>query len=152
MFDVGQKVWLEGKNLVIGYLTKKLAPKQEGLFKILEVLEPVMYWLDLLHQWKIHPVFHVALLMPFKEMEAHGPSFMEPPPDLIEGFEEYKVETIIGHRPKKRPQEFLVSYTGYDSSHNQWIKTEGMVNCLDLYKDYIKKHKLKPRDPIPTVV
>uniref|UniRef100_A0A0W0G0K3 Chromo domain-containing protein n=1 Tax=Moniliophthora roreri TaxID=221103 RepID=A0A0W0G0K3_MONRR len=149
-YNIGQKVWLEGKNLAIGYLTKKLTPKREGPFRILEVLGPVTYRLKLPHQWKIHSVFHAALLMPFKETEAHGPSFTEPPLDLIEGFEEYEVEAIMGHRPKKRPREFLVSYMGYDSSHNQWIKTEGMVNCLDLYKDYIKRHKLKLKDPIPT--
>ncbi|ESK81467.1 hypothetical protein Moror_15800 [Moniliophthora roreri MCA 2997] len=102
-FSIGQKVWLEGKNLAIGYPTKKLAPKREGPFKILEALGPVMYQLELLHQWKIHPVFHTALLMPFKETEAHEPSFTEPPPDLIEGFKEYEVEAIIGHRLKKRP-------------------------------------------------
>uniref|UniRef100_A0A0W0FDD1 Tf2-1-like SH3-like domain-containing protein n=1 Tax=Moniliophthora roreri TaxID=221103 RepID=A0A0W0FDD1_MONRR len=100
-YNIGQKVWLEGKNLTIGYPTRKLVPKREGPFEILEVLGPVTYRLKLPHQWKIHPVFHAALLTPFKETEAHGPSFMEPPPDLIEGFKEYKVEAIMGHRPKK---------------------------------------------------
>ncbi|ESK81226.1 hypothetical protein Moror_14433 [Moniliophthora roreri MCA 2997] len=96
-YNVGQKVWLEGKNLTIGYPSKKLAPKREGPFEILEALGPVTYQLKLLHQWKIHPVFHAALLTPFKETEAHRSSFMEPPPDLIEEFEEYEVEAIIGH-------------------------------------------------------
>ncbi|ESK81286.1 hypothetical protein Moror_8459 [Moniliophthora roreri MCA 2997] len=101
MFEEGQRVWLEAKNLATGYPSKKLAPKREGLFEILEVLGPVTYKLDLPHQWKIHPVFHAALLSPFKETEAHRPSFTEPPLDLIEGFEEYEVEAVIGHRPKK---------------------------------------------------
>uniref|UniRef100_A0A0W0FG09 Reverse transcriptase-rnase h-integrase n=1 Tax=Moniliophthora roreri TaxID=221103 RepID=A0A0W0FG09_MONRR len=140
VFEEGQKVWLEAKNLAMGYPSKKLALKREGPFKVLKVLGPVMYRLDLPHQWKIHSVFHAALLSPFKQTEAHGPSFTEPPPDLIEGFEEYEVEAVVGHRPKKRPREFLVSYTGYDSSHNRWIRMEGMMNCLDLLKDYIKKH------------
>ncbi|ESK89783.1 hypothetical protein Moror_16820 [Moniliophthora roreri MCA 2997] len=150
VFKEGQKVWLEAKNLAMGYPSKKLAPKREGPFKVLKVLGLVTYKLDLPHQWKIHPVFHTALLSPFKQTEAHGLSFTEPPPDLIEGFEEYEVEVVVGHRPKKRPREFLVSYTGYDSSHNRWIRMEGMVNCLDLLKKYIKKHQVKPKDPIPT--
>ncbi|ESK81012.1 hypothetical protein Moror_7600 [Moniliophthora roreri MCA 2997] len=149
VFEEGQKVWLEAKNLATGYPSKKLAPKREGPFTVLEVLRPVTYRLDLPHQWRIHPVFHAALLSPYKQTEAHGPSFTEPPPDLIEGFEEYEVEAVVGHRPKKRPQEFLVSYTGYDSSHNRWIRMEGMENCLDLLQEYIKKHRLKPKDPIP---
>uniref|UniRef100_A0A0W0G0B7 Reverse transcriptase-rnase h-integrase n=1 Tax=Moniliophthora roreri TaxID=221103 RepID=A0A0W0G0B7_MONRR len=137
VFEEGQKVWLEAKNLAMGYPSKKLAPKREGPFKVLKVLGPVMYKLDLPHQWKIHPVFHAALLSPFKQTKAHGPSFTEPPPDLIEGFKEYEVEAVVGHRPKKRPREFLVSYTSYDSSHNRWIQMEGMVNCLDLLKRLI---------------
>ncbi|ESK82791.1 hypothetical protein Moror_5401, partial [Moniliophthora roreri MCA 2997] len=127
VFEEGQKVWLEAKNLATGYPSKKLAPKREGPFKVLKVLGPVTYKLDLPHQWKIHPVFHTVLLSPFKQTEAHGPSFTEPPLDLIEGFEEYEVEAVVGHRPKKRPREFLVSYTGYDSSHNRWIQMEGMI-------------------------
>uniref|UniRef100_A0A0W0FHZ2 Tf2-1-like SH3-like domain-containing protein n=1 Tax=Moniliophthora roreri TaxID=221103 RepID=A0A0W0FHZ2_MONRR len=111
-FKVGQKVWLEGKNLAIRYPTKKLALKREGPFKILEVLRPVTYKLDLPHQWKIHPVFHAALLTPFKETEAHRPSFTEPPPDLIEGFKEYEVEVIIGHRLKKIPPSSTASDKG----------------------------------------
>ncbi|ESK81885.1 hypothetical protein Moror_711 [Moniliophthora roreri MCA 2997] len=101
MFKEGQKVWLEAKNLATGYSSKKLAPKREGPFTILEVLGPVTYKLDLPHQWKIHPVFHATLLSPFKETEAHGLSFTEPPPDLIEGFKEYEVEAVVGHRLKK---------------------------------------------------
>ncbi|ESK85495.1 hypothetical protein Moror_10113 [Moniliophthora roreri MCA 2997] len=118
VFEEEQKVWLEAKNLATGYPSKKLAPKREGPFKVLKVLGPVTYKLDLPHQWKIHPIFHAALLSPFKQTKAHGLSFTEPPPDLIEGFEEYEVEAVVGYRPKKRLREFLVSYTGYDSSHN----------------------------------
>ena len=43
-------------------------------------------------------VFHIRLLMPYKETEAHGPNFMHPPPDLVEGSEEYEVEKIENSR------------------------------------------------------
>ncbi|ESK82138.1 reverse transcriptase-rnase h-integrase [Moniliophthora roreri MCA 2997] len=49
-FEEGQKVWLEVKNLATGYPSKKLAPKQEGPFKVLKALGPVTYRLDLPHQ------------------------------------------------------------------------------------------------------
>uniref|UniRef100_A0A0W0F903 Tf2-1-like SH3-like domain-containing protein n=1 Tax=Moniliophthora roreri TaxID=221103 RepID=A0A0W0F903_MONRR len=114
----------------MGYPSKKLAPKREGLFKVLEVLRPVTYKLDLLHQWKIHPVFHATLLSPFKETEAHGLSFTEPPPDLIEGFEEYKVEAVVGHRLKKQPREFLVSYTGNGYPRPDITDTRSLISRL----------------------
>uniref|UniRef100_A0A0W0GEJ2 Putative pro-pol protein n=1 Tax=Moniliophthora roreri TaxID=221103 RepID=A0A0W0GEJ2_MONRR len=96
-FEKGQKVWLEGKNLSLGYLSPKLSPKREGPFEIEEVMGPVTYKLKLLFQWRIHPVFHAGLLTPFRENDVHGPNFLEPPPDIIEGQEEFEVEAIIGH-------------------------------------------------------
>jgi hypothetical protein len=65
--------------------------------KIKKVLGPVTYLLDLPKQWKIHSVFHACLLSPFKETEFHGPNNTRPPPNLIEGIEEYKVEAILAH-------------------------------------------------------
>ena len=44
-WKVGDKVWLEGKNLRLRYLTKKLAPKQEGPFEISQVISPLTYCL-----------------------------------------------------------------------------------------------------------
>ena len=88
-FQKGDKVWLESKNLKLWYESQKLAPKQEGLFKIQEVLGPLTYQLELSKQWKIHPVFHATLLSPYKENDTYGNNFTHPPPDLIDGQEEY---------------------------------------------------------------
>jgi hypothetical protein len=90
----GQKVWLDGKNLALPYGSMKLAPRHHRLFEIERVLSPVVYQLRLPHQWNIHPVFHAALLTPYKEMEEHGQNFMRPPPDMIRGEEQYEVEAI----------------------------------------------------------
>ncbi|ESK95482.1 reverse transcriptase-rnase h-integrase [Moniliophthora roreri MCA 2997] len=145
-FEKGQKVWLEGKNLSLGYPSPKLSPKREGPFEIMEVLGPVTYRLKLPFQWRIHPVFHAGLLSPYKETDVHGPNFLEPPPDIVEGQEEYEVEAIIGHRPKKKnqpPKEYLVSWKGYNSSHNQWLKPAGLKHSMELYLDYKIAHNLR---------
>ncbi len=84
-FKVNNKVWLESRNLKIPYQSRKLAPKREGPFPITEVLGPVTYCLTLPRQWKIHNIFHTALLTPFKETSFHGTMNTRPPPDLIEG-------------------------------------------------------------------
>jgi hypothetical protein len=65
---------------------------------IIEVLGPVTYHLKLLNQWHIHPVFHTSLLSPYLETKTHGPNFPQPPPDLIEGEEQYEVKAIAAHR------------------------------------------------------
>ena len=61
-------------------------------------ISPVVYQLTLPIQWKqkgIHDVFHASLLTPYHETEAHGANHLEPPPDVIEGEEEYEVEKIL---------------------------------------------------------
>ncbi|ESK81432.1 hypothetical protein Moror_9651 [Moniliophthora roreri MCA 2997] len=141
-FVEGQKVWLEGKNLDFGYPSKKLSPKQEGPFTIDKVMGPVAYRLKFLSQWKIHPVFHAGLLRPYRETEAHGKNFLEPPPDIIDGHEEFKIEAIIGHKPLRKPRWFLVPWKGFNSSHNEWKTKEELEHAMDIYLDYIVKNKL----------
>jgi hypothetical protein len=60
-FEKNQKVWLDMRNLEINH-HKKIAPKQEGPFKIDEVLGQVTYQLKLPELWRIHNVFHATLL------------------------------------------------------------------------------------------
>jgi hypothetical protein len=57
-----------------------------------------VYQLTLPTQWKqkgIHDVFHTSLLTTYHETEAHGVNHLEPPPDVIEGEEEYEVEEVL---------------------------------------------------------
>src|SRR5258708_5234596 len=97
-FLVGTQVWLEGTHLRLPYQATKLAPKHYGPFKITREVSPVAYQLRLPIAWNIHDVFHASLLSPYRETDTHGPNYSRPPPDLIEGEEEYEVERVINHR------------------------------------------------------
>jgi hypothetical protein len=90
----GQKVWLNTKNLVLPYGMIKLVPRRHGPFTIEEVRSPVVYKLRLPPQWNIHPVFHASLLTPYVETTEHGENYLRPPPDMIEGEEQYEVEAV----------------------------------------------------------
>ena len=141
-FLKGEQVWLDGRNLKIGYPSRKLAPKREGPFKITDVLGPVTYHLELPHQWRIHPVFHASLLSPYRETDAYGPNFPQPPPDLIEGEEEFEVEAIITHRKRGRGYQFLIKWVGYPSSDNTW-ETEGhLKGAQEILSEYKLIHQL----------
>jgi hypothetical protein len=96
-FTVGQKVWLDTRNMKTNY-HKKMVPKREGLFKVEEVLRPVTYQLKLPTTWKIHNVFYAVLLKPYIETEVHGENFSRPILDILNGEEVYNVETILKHR------------------------------------------------------
>ena len=86
LFEKGQKVWLDTRNMKTTY-HKKMAPKWEGLFEIEEVLGPITYRLKLQDTWKIYNVFHAILLKPYQENEMCGKNFPTPPPEIINGEE-----------------------------------------------------------------
>jgi hypothetical protein len=96
-YTVGAQVWLEGKNLKLPYQLTKLVPRQYGPFKIIKEVSPVAYQLSLPMSWGIHDIFHASLLLPYHETTQHRLNFSQPPPDLIEGEAEYKVEAIRNH-------------------------------------------------------
>jgi hypothetical protein len=97
-YQKGQKVWLEGTNLQTTHLTAKLQPKRYGPFKILKVIRPTTYQLELSVQWKIHNTFHGSLLLPCHKTKEYEHNFSEPPPKLIEGQLEWEVEEILNSR------------------------------------------------------
>jgi hypothetical protein len=122
-FQEGDLVWLEGRNLQTVQPAAKLAPKRHGPFKVIQVMSEVNYRLELPAQWSIHPVFHIDLLTPYRETPLHGANYKRPPPDLIEGEEEYEVEKILSsqHFGWGRKLQYLVKWKGYPDSENQWV-------------------------------
>ena len=98
------------------------------------------YRLTLPRQWKIHDVFHAALLTPFKETSFHG--ITETPPDLVEGEQEYEVEAILAHRRFRGKYQYLVKWKGYDSSENTWEPENNLTHMEELLNEYKKRRKL----------
>ena len=135
-WKVGDKVWLEGKNLRLHYPTRKLAPKREGPFKIMQVILPLSYHLRLPLTWKIHDIFHTSLLSTYHEMTEHGPNFINPPPEEIDGEEEYEVAEILSHRGSPGQQSYLVSWKGYSSVENTWEPEKNLQHAQTILKKY----------------
>src|SRR5271169_4730844 len=102
----------------------KLAPKRFGPFRIEKSIGPGSYRLKLPETWKIHPVFHSTLLLPYKETIEHGDNYTRPPPDIINDHPEHEVEAIINvkkdRRYKKEDEQlrYTVKWKGYPDSEN----------------------------------
>lgn len=141
-FTKGTKVWLEGKNLKLRYEHRKLKPLREGPFEITEVLGPLTYKLKLPYHWKIHDVFHASLLTPYRETEAHGPNFLLPPPELIDGDDKYEVEAILSHRKIGGHLKYLVKWKGYPSSENTFEPESNLTNATEMLTAYKRRWKL----------
>ena len=140
-FIKSQKVWLDMRNLRTKY-NKKITPKREGPFEIAEVLGPVTYRLKLPKTWCIHPVFHSILLKPFTQTPQYGPVKTKPPPDLIEGEEQYKVDHIVSHRRHKGRLSFLIQWKGYGPEEDSWEPPSNLKNAKETLSSYKKAHRL----------
>ncbi len=136
-YKLGQQVWLDMTHLKLPHQKAKLTPRRLGPFKITKEISPVAYQLALPANWRIHDMFHTSLLNPYHETNAHGPNFTRPPPDLIEGEEEFEVERIVSHRTFGRSKhlQYLIKWKGYPESDNSWEPAD-QVHAPDLIKSY----------------
>jgi hypothetical protein len=110
----------------------------------------VAYKLDLPAHWKIHPVFHASLLTPYNETPEHGPNFIEPPPDIIEGEERWEVEELRSFRRfgRYKKQQYLAHWKGFSPAHDSWVNIEDL-DAPELIDAYWKRQTSRqPRTQI----
>jgi hypothetical protein len=91
---IGQKVWLEGRNLHVRG-PAKLLPKRYRLFQITQKIGSVAYRLNLPPLIKVHDLFHINLLTPYKEAKEYGQAYTRPLPITVQSEEEYEVKSIL---------------------------------------------------------
>ena len=94
MWQKGDQVWLDGCNIKMYHPMVKLTPKRHGPFPIKRVLSPIDYQLTIPGQWRIHDVFRVDILTPYREIKFHSANYNWPPPDLMGEEEQYEVEQV----------------------------------------------------------
>jgi hypothetical protein len=97
-YQKDDQVWLEAKHLQTTHPTTKLRLKRYGHLGVTEAISLVTYRLELPVQWKIHNMFHVSLLTPYRETEAYSANYLKLPPEIIEGQEEWEAEKILDSR------------------------------------------------------
>jgi hypothetical protein len=105
LYNIGKQVLMSTSYLNIkhGETNRKLLPKWNGPFKVVQKVGPVSYKLEINLGWRVHLVFHVSLLELYK---VDGRIRPPPPPIELKGALEYEVEAIERHRciGRKRPK------------------------------------------------
>lgn len=154
-FSVGDQVWLSTAHLNVGDRARKLTPKYTGPFVIEEVKSPVTYKLKLPPSLsRIHNVFHSSQLKPYYVDDGQylgRPRISRPPPEIIDGEEEWGVERILDHRTRRVGRgtvvEYLVKWLGYPDSDNSWVPS-GDVHASALVEEY-QRHRREQSQPPP---
>ncbi|KAF8759032.1 hypothetical protein RHS01_02291 [Rhizoctonia solani] len=132
-YSIGEKVWLDAKNVEIQSNSNKLDPKRLGPFEITKKISSHAYCLRLPDTLKIHDMFYVGLLS--KSHKLPSQPFPDcPPPETIEGEEEYKVEQIIDSKQQQGKWFYLIKWRGYGPEDNSWEPEELLEHSQDEIK------------------
>jgi hypothetical protein len=132
-----------------GESCRKLMPRYIGPFSIEKVVGKGAYKLTLPSTLnRIHNVFNVVLLKPYREDLFPGRS--DPPPPILaeDGRGEmFFIDTILDHRVKSSGRtllrQYLIKWKGFGSEHNSW-EPEEAVNHTEFYTDYWEKRDMPP--------
>src|ERR1700733_7468290 len=145
VFKVGQKVWLDARNVPSYRPCPKLDDKWLGPYPIKKRINHVAYELELPPWLRIHPVFHVSLLEPFKEnSRTRDNKYPQPPPIIIQEQEEYEVKEILDSKLVKAKLHYLIDWVGYPPSERCWVE-ESLVHAPAKIKEFTTRFPNKPK-------
>lgn len=126
--------------------SRKLQPRFIGPFKVVRPVGAVAAELELPKQWKrIHNVFHVSLLKPYKaaDHEQHKVVWGPQPIQWLDGEPIWRVEKLLDHRfvprhPKSKQLvlQYLVRWKGYGEADDTWEPRSNLLTCSELIKAY----------------
>ena len=143
-FNVGDFVGLSSKDIKIHQQSPKLGPHQLGPFKVLKHVGELDYKIELPASLNINPVIHVDRLSPWRDNGLTQPA--PPPPDIVDGEEEYEVEGIMDSRENKGKWEYLVKWKGYGPEESTWEPKANLKNAAKHLKKYKKILRQKSLD------
>ena len=137
-YEVGTKVWLDGRNIKTYRPSPKLNHKRLGPFLVEEKIGSSSYRLKLPVSWnRVHPVFNEVLLSPY-----HTPSYdsqIPPPPPqpiIVDDYPEYDVEEVLATWKRGRGIQYLIKWQGYDHTENTWEPRRNLTNIDELLADF----------------
>ena len=140
-YTVGDMVLLSTQHIGLYCKgTPKLLPRFIGPFQITKRVGELAYRLNLPPTMKMHNVFHVSRLRPFKDDGRVQPP---PPPIVVDNELEYEVDKIYAHRDVKvgknrTRREYLVRWKGYGVEHDEYVPEANLGNAKGMISEYWK--------------
>lgn len=141
-YQIGDRVMLSTENM--RQFGGKLVSKYVGPFKVLDASEDKTVTLELPITMKAKSnkfnVSKVKLYVPGR-LEFPGRQQLDrPPPELVDGEEEYEVEEIVGKREVKigrsKHIEYLVKWLGYPITEATWQASGQLENATEAVETF----------------
>ncbi|KAH0612478.1 uncharacterized protein H6S33_008858, partial [Morchella sextelata] len=145
----GDEVMLDRRNVQTKRPLGKLDQKKMGPFNVLEAIGTRAYKLSLPPQMRIHPVFHVSLLEPYRAPVDPERRVPPPEPEEIEGEQNWVVREVADSRVKKKGRrvEYLVLWEGYENEDATWEPWEHLKKSAEeALRDFHMRYPKKPKD------
>ena len=114
--------------------SKKLEPNFIGPFKITEVVNDNAFRLELPSTMHQHPVFNADQLKTYTPSPPifSGRTPPRPPPLLVDGTEEYEVESILDYKIDRKTPKWLVKWKGYPLDDATWETKTALKHAKDI--------------------
>jgi len=161
-FAIGHKVMLSTLNRRRDYKTKgqkraaKFMPRYDGPYIIIDThLDASTVTLDMPNAPNLFPTFHTSHIKPWlpnDDTKYPSRTLETPGPIIVDGVEEFLVESIIDHRKIGRGYRYLVHFKGCGPEDDRWIAGREMENneALDIYMEKYPVEFPPERPPIET--
>ena len=104
-------------------------------------------------QWKIHPIFHVYLLEPYRHSVRPGREQRPREPEEIVGALEWEVERIVKSeiityvRRRRRMHEirYFVKWAACSEDENTWEQPESLENAKKMVENFHRENPQMPK-------
>ncbi|GBG88139.1 hypothetical protein CBR_g46627 [Chara braunii] len=170
IFKVGDDVLVDARHLQLEADTLHMFRRRFfGSCRILQVVgsdtaaSPISFrvkLLDCLRQARVHDVYHVFLLRPYRRPSEcfAGRSYERPSPIMVDGHEEFVVSDIVSCRviDDTPPRiEYLVRWKDYPDEEATWEPLEYLEHPRMLVRAYDRARRAEtsaptqPTDPLP---
>ena len=147
-YRIGDRVLLSAKHIDFNTAdgrkqTRKFLPRFGGPFTITDVVSPVAYRLRLPPQIRMHSVFHVSWLQPYKDPRAAFPGRVSrvPPTILADGTAGGQVEKILQRKVIRGVEKFLVLWLGEPVSDATWQTRADLEGCPEVIEEFEEEQR-----------
>ena len=146
LYAVGDKVWLNGQNIMTTHLMKKLDHKWLGPCFVDKVISQSAYRLKLPSSFGwTHPIFSVTLLWHYNADAISEQVQCDLPPSVIcDGVEEYEMEHILDSQVFWGKLKYLVHWKGYGIKEDEQRLSKDVKGTKRLITDF---HQRNPKAP-----